>query len=78
MEKFIFTFGVGTPLGNRCQPIIASSYGQAREKMFEIYGSKWCGQYDEAHWKDVLSRVYVKISPPTPLDAITCEEVRPE
>lgn len=46
-----FTFAGNDPVyGGYCQPIKARSWGEAREKMFELHGAHWCGQYDEEFW----------------------------
>jgi hypothetical protein len=70
MEKFIFTFGIGTPLGKRYQPILANNYEEARSKMFAIYGSNWAGQYTEDEWFEILTRAYKSRPAPTALDII--------
>lgn len=51
-QKWRFTFGCGHELANYCQPIIGT-YMSAREKMFEMYGDKWCMQYSEEQWKEI-------------------------
>jgi hypothetical protein len=53
MDKKVwyFTFCYGDPIhGGWCQPIKAASYGEARRKMFEMYGEKWAFQYSEEEW----------------------------
>lgn len=35
-----------------CQPIEAESYGEARAKMFEMYGDKWGFQYSASEWEN--------------------------
>lgn len=50
MKTWYFTFCGNHELGGYCQPIKAQSWGVARAKMFELYGEKWCFQYDEEQW----------------------------
>lgn len=50
MKKWFFTFGCGQENGGKVQPIMASEYGKAREKMFELYGTHWCMDYSEETW----------------------------
>lgn len=51
MGTWYFTFCSDDPnYGGYCQPIRASSWGAARKKMFEMYGSKWAFQYSEEEW----------------------------
>lgn len=51
MEKYYFTFLGNDPIhANHVQPIVAESYGKAREIMFSIYGDKWGFQYNEEQW----------------------------
>ena len=59
MEKKVwyFTFLADDPVyGGYCQPIRARSWGEAREKMFELHGDKWCSQYSEGEWETVKRR----------------------
>jgi hypothetical protein len=37
-----------------CQPITASTFSEAREKMFKEHGTKWAFQYSESEWKDIV------------------------
>lgn len=48
-----FTFGCGMPNEGKCQPILADSFGSAREKMFELHGPKWAFQYSEEEWDEI-------------------------
>jgi hypothetical protein len=50
-KMFYFTFGFGQENQGKYQPILASSSYNAREKMFEMYGDKWCFEYSEQEWK---------------------------
>lgn len=51
MQTWYFTFCSDDPKnGGYCQPIKASSFGAARAKMFEMYGSRWAFQYSEKQW----------------------------
>lgn len=51
MEKWYFTFGGGQINEGYCQPIIATSYGNARKKMIELYGIEWGFQYSQEEWE---------------------------
>ena len=55
-KKWYFTFGCGQVNAGKCQPIYAKSANKAREKMFDIYGEKWCWQYTEEEWKEIEDR----------------------
>lgn len=74
MQKFIFTFGLGTPLKKRCQPIIANNMEDARAKMFEIYGSNWAFGYTESEWNELIVGVYKGVGAPEQLEPILCGE----
>ena len=53
MDKRIwyFTFlGDDPKYRGYCQPIRATSFSEARSKMFELHGDKWAFQYDEDTW----------------------------
>lgn len=50
MGKWYFTFGGKQPNEGMCQPIIAPSFGAARQKMFELHGERWAFQYGEDQW----------------------------
>ena len=53
METWYFTFlSDDFTKGDYVQPIRAKSFGEARSKMFELYGEKWCFQYSEEQWED--------------------------
>lgn len=54
-ETWYFSFGVGHPLGRKMQPI-SGTYDHARDKMFEAYGTKWCGQYNAAAAMEMADR----------------------
>lgn len=57
MEKvWYFTFGCDHPLAKSVQPIRASSAWHARLKMLDIYGKKWCSQYDEAQFREANAK----------------------
>ena len=28
-------------------------FSTARKKMFKVFGSKWCGQYDQDQWREI-------------------------
>lgn len=58
-KVWYFTFLADDPVyGGYCQPIKASSWEEARDKMFELHGSKWCGQYPEELWERSKIRPY--------------------
>ena len=46
------TFGCGMENAGYCQPILGT-YSSAREKMFELYGTKWAFQYSEQDWENI-------------------------
>lgn len=45
MPTFYFTFGQAHQLSGRVQPIIAPTYEQAEELMFQKYGANWAFGY---------------------------------
>lgn len=49
-QWYYFTFGFGQENAGHYVKIYGT-YGEAREKMFERYGSKWAFQYSEEQWK---------------------------
>lgn len=51
MEKHYFTFGMGHKKAGNCQPILAKTVAEAREKMKEMYGSEWAFHYTEEEFK---------------------------
>lgn len=56
MEKrlYYFTFGSfsGDEYQGRVQPILASDWGKARDKMFDLHGDRWAFQYTEKSWNE--------------------------
>jgi len=50
-QMYYFTFNLEHPLSRGYQPILASSYGAARRKMFDVYGDRWCFQYTQEAWE---------------------------
>ena len=50
-----FTFGQSSDIygdmANRAVKVYANSYGEARQKMFDYYGSHWGFQYSEEEWE---------------------------
>ena len=46
-KDYYFTFGFGQGHDN-CYVVIHGTYQSARERMFEVWGSKWAMQYDSA------------------------------
>lgn len=51
-QWWIFTFGGGHAHPGRYVKI-RGSYGEARKKMFDKYGDKWCFQYSEEKWEEM-------------------------
>lgn len=54
---WIFTFGCGRDVygdnAGKAVKVYASSYGEAREKMCEKYGTKWAFQYSAKDWNKI-------------------------
>lgn len=54
-QSWIFTFGCGRDVyGDRAGKavrVFADSYGEARQKMFEMHGDKWAFQYSAEEWE---------------------------
>jgi len=48
MKEYFFTFGIGQPLEGCYTTVRASSMEEARQMMFEEYGSKWAFCYESA------------------------------
>lgn len=48
LKKYYFTFGFGQKHENGYTMIEAETYGEARDKMFEMFGSVWAFQYDSS------------------------------
>jgi hypothetical protein len=46
-RDWFFTFGCGQPYAG-CYHKIHGTHAEARQKMFERFGPKWCMQYDSA------------------------------
>lgn len=44
-RKYIFTFGSDHPYAGRYVLIYAETMHDAREVMFTVHGSQWCGCY---------------------------------
>lgn len=51
-EWWIFTFGWGMPHGGKYVKI-KGTYGEARQKMCDKYGTQWAFQYSEKEWEDM-------------------------
>lgn len=51
--KWYFTFGIGHLLRDYVI-VINDSYIDARDKMIEQFGRKWCEQYDEETGKHLV------------------------
>lgn len=55
-QVFIFTFGEINPLFlQKHTRIVASSYGEARQNMFDVVGDKWCFQYPLENWLEWIN-----------------------
>ena len=52
-----FTFGLDHPFKDRIQPI-RGSFDSARKMMFEIYGEKWCWQYNHDEFVDLVEKYH--------------------
>lgn len=51
-EEWIFTFGYGQQHAGKCVRI-KGTFGEARAKMFELFGEKWCFQYSAEEWDEM-------------------------
>jgi len=60
MEKWYFSFGVGCLL-KEYLVCIEGTFEEARAKMMEQFGRKWCAQYDEAHAKELIKEYNYKV-----------------
>lgn len=47
-QDWYFTFGVGTINAGRYVIVYDSTYGEARNVMFKVFGSTWAFQYASA------------------------------
>jgi hypothetical protein len=54
MSIFYLTFGQQHPLRNGWIEVEVDIYMEAREAVFEVFGNKWSGLYDEEHFKKEL------------------------
>ena len=45
-KEYIFTFGCNQKHENGFYSILADNPSDARDRMFEVFGSKWSMQYD--------------------------------
>ena len=57
MEKRMYYFTFGNFGGDDkylgcVQPILASDWGKARDKMFDMHGDRWAFQYTEKSWNE--------------------------
>lgn len=50
-KTWIFTFGSGQPYEGKFVRI-HGTYGEARDKMFSLFGDTWAFQYSEEEWED--------------------------
>lgn len=52
MERYYFTFMMSDAQRHNCYHVEeAESYGEARDKMVEKFGTGWAFQYDESQWE---------------------------
>ena len=62
MERFYFTFMMSDTKYHNCYHVEeAETYGEARDKMIERFGTDWTFQYDENQWKiskEQYERIY--------------------
>ena len=52
-DSWIFTFGHGQQYAGKCVRVYADSYGDARAKMVEKYGTHWAFQYSNDEWEEI-------------------------
>lgn len=52
-QNWIFTFGDGQQNAGHFVKFFGT-FDEAREQMFEKYGSEWCFQYTEEEWNDYV------------------------
>lgn len=72
MKNFYFTFGIGQPLQNFYQPIVAEDMNQAREKMFKEWGNNWGFAYSEEEFSQAMKGGYLtELRPLEPIYAVT-------
>lgn len=50
MEKWYFTFGVGTVMANYFVEITGEDENECRSKMFYAFGPNWAFNYSEDEW----------------------------
>lgn len=63
-KRWVFTFGVGMELGKYYQPVMAETYSEARNKMVEKHGVKWCGQYEQEEFDRLVNKgVFANLKP---------------
>ena len=55
MKKWYFSFGIGQVMHNYVV-VIGGEFCEAREKMIEVFGNKWCAQYSEQEWEEYERR----------------------
>lgn len=64
LQKYYFSFGLGHPLKDFFQPILATHEIAAIEKMHEVYGDRWAFCYNESQWKEtVMSNIKKSLGP---------------
>lgn len=52
MRRFYFTFMMSDAEYHNCYHVEeAETYGEARDKMIERFGTGWAFQYDESQWR---------------------------
>lgn len=73
-----FTFGINTPNEEYVQPITAKDSMEARNIMFDKYGSNWAFQYHEDEWKEHLKEPYVGFDKLIELELLYLENINKE
>lgn len=58
-QSWVFTFGCGRDVygdkAGKAVRIFADSYGEAREKMVKVHGTKWAFQYSAEEWEAMVN-----------------------
>lgn len=70
IKAYYFTFGLGHPLHDRVQQIIASNIAEARAIMCEVYGTNWAFAYTQEQFKTEIQKgQFLNLKPLDPLYA---------
>lgn len=51
LKRYYFTFGYWQHNAGCVLPIWAKDMSSARDRMFELHGTEFVGQYNEEHWE---------------------------